>query len=123
MQVSRLFRSELVLHGWGVFYEPGLFRSATMIMFIYRHGQWFRQEPEGDGGREGDRAGDEVAQPPRAHPAGIARSDRHSFCVEIRTQSAQRACTGLLFLFIMVTFSLNWCRKYRLYSEYVPKLI
>lgn len=69
-------------------------------MFLNGHGQGFRQEPERNGRHEGDSASDEVAQPPRPHPAGIAWTDSHSFCIEIRTQSAQRDGRGLFFILI-----------------------
>lgn len=39
------------------------------------------QEPEGNAGDEQEGGGHQEAHPPGAHPAGIFRSDGHTFCM------------------------------------------
>lgn len=109
MEISRLLRSELVLHGWGIFDKPGVLWSATCIMFIYRHGQGFRQEPERNGRHESDGTSDKVAQPPCPHPAGITRGKSHRLCEERKNKKTLvqyvDSFSLICFSFTMVTLS------------------
>ena len=74
-----------MLHGRGIFDEPGLLWSAAGVVFIHGYRQRLGQEPERNRGHESDGAGDEVAQPPCPHPAGITGRDGHSLCQEKRS--------------------------------------
>lgn len=73
-----------------VFDEAGLLWSEPVRPPRPRHGQGTRQEPERDGGQQGDDPGDEVAQPPGSHPAGVCRGDGDALCGSSgRTMSPQ----------------------------------
>lgn len=63
-----------------VFDEAGLLRGASVRPPRPRQGQRARQEPERDGGQQGDDPGDEVAQPPGPHPAGVSGGDGDALC-------------------------------------------
>lgn len=77
-----------MLHDWRIFDKPGLLWSAAVIMLFHRHWQGFWQEPERNGRHERDGASNEVAQPPRTHPAGVTGSDGDGLCEGISAPSA-----------------------------------
>lgn len=58
---------------------PGLtveyWLALVSLLLLQRAGQ----EPEGNAGDEQEGGGHHEAHPPGAHPAGIFRSDRHTF--------------------------------------------
>ena len=63
-------------------------------------GEGAGQEAEGDPGEEQEGGGDEEAQPPGAHPAGVLRGDGHAVWgrSNVRAQSGRSRCPmcGLL---------------------------
>lgn len=73
-------------------------------------GQGARQEPEGDGGQQGDDPGDEVAQPPGPHPAGVCRGDGDALCGSSgRLISPQFTSVNFIF---NLKFSQHICKLY-----------
>lgn len=57
----------------------GLTGSSWLALSSLLLWQRARQEPEGNAGHEEEGGGHHEAHPPGAHPAGIFRSDGHTF--------------------------------------------